>query len=82
MYRIIKAVGHDGTNKLETIAAIHSLEGMLVEKPYIGGNIWFQYDDNSGKVMCSSIIYDVQYIENQIRVETKNSEYWFEKMEG
>ena len=80
MYRMVKAVGLDGVNKLPDIAARHSLEGELIEMPYVGGNIWFEYDDDSGKVMRSSTIWDVQYVGEQIRIETRNSKYWFERI--
>ena len=73
-------MGRYGTDKLNSIAAIHSLKGTFYATPEIGEHICFIYNDDSGKMMCSSTIYDVKYVGNQIRIETKNSEYWFEKV--
>lgn len=81
MYRIIKARGYDGTNKLDIIAATHSLEGEFYIEPRMGEHICFIYNDDSGKMLRSSTIYDVKHVDNQIWVETRNSEYWFEKVE-
>lgn len=80
MYKMIKAIGHDDTNKLDTIAAIHSLYGYFYTEPAIGRYICFVYDDPSEKMMCSTTICDIQYIDNQLRIKTENSEYWFEKI--
>ena len=83
MYRIIKAVSNDGEDKLDRIASIHSLEGEFYDDrlPEIGERFFFVYDDDSEKMMASSIVYNVINVGEQLRVETKNSEYWFEKVE-
>ena len=80
MYKMIKAVSHDGIDKLIGIAAIHSLYGYFYEDPVIGRHICFVYDDPSEQMMYSTTICDVQHIDDQIRIKTKNSEYWFEKI--
>ena len=82
MYKMIKAVTLDGIDKLEGIASIHSLNGYFYTEPIIGRYICFVYDDNTEKMMCSTTINDIQHVNNQIRIKTINSEYWFEKLEG
>lgn len=81
MYKMIKAVTLDGMDKLEGIAAIHSLYGYFYTEPSIGRYICFVYKDDSNKMMCSTTIKNIEHIDNQIRIKTVNSEYWFEKTE-
>ena len=82
MYRMIKAVGHDGIDKLSDIAAEHSLIGTFYWGLTTGSPIGFVYSDDSGKIMRSSTIQEIVYCNNQIRIKTRNTEYWFEKVEG
>lgn len=81
MYRIIKAQSKDGTDKLESIKVTHSLEGYFWSMPFVGAPFYFEYDDNSGKMMRSSIIQSITTVNSQIRITTMNSEYWFEEVE-
>lgn len=82
MYRMIKAVGYDGTDKLNDISAQHSLIGTFYWGLTVGSPIGFVYNDDSGKMMRSSTIQEIVYCNNQIRIKTRNTEYWFEKVEG
>ena len=77
MYKIIKAQGKDGTDKLKDIEKIHSLIGELE----LGINVHFIYNDDSGKMMCTSIIGNVEHLGKRVIVTTRNSEYWFEEVE-
>lgn len=77
MYKIIKAQGKDGTDKLRDIEKIHSLVGELE----LGKYACFIYNDDSGKMMRTSTIEDVKYFGNRVIVTTRNSEYWFEEVE-
>ena len=76
MYKIIKAQGKDGTDKLPDIEKAHSLYGDL----YINKCAFFEYKDDSGKMMRTSTIEDVAMLDNYIIVTTMNTEYWFEKV--
>jgi hypothetical protein len=78
MYKIIKAQGKDGTDKLKDIEAKHSLYGEL----YINTYAFFEYNDDSGQMMHTTSIENVVMLDNRIMITTENSEYWFEKMEG
>ena len=49
MYKMIKAATLDGVDKLEGIAAIHSLYGYFLSEPLIGRYICFVYNDDSCK---------------------------------
>ena len=80
MYKMIKAASYNGTNKLDAIAAIHSLYGYFYTEPVVGKYICFVYDDPSEMMLCSTTICDVQHIDNEIRIKTENREYWFEKI--
>lgn len=80
MYKMIKAVGHDGVDKLDYIASIHSLYGYFYVKPVEGGCICFVYDDNSEKMMRSSTIEKITMDDNVLKIATRNSEYWFMKI--
>ena len=81
MYKMIKALSHRGEDKLDSIAAIHSLEGYFGEKPIVGGHIYYVYNDKSGQMMRSSIICSVKHEDNIVKIKTKNTEYWFEELE-
>ena len=81
MYRLVKAISHDGTDKLEEIATKHSLEGDLYWIPYTNYPLFFTYNDESGKMMRSSAVQETIIVDNQIKFRTLNSEYWFENME-
>lgn len=80
MYKMIKATTLDGVDKLEGIAAIHSLNGYFLTEPLIGRYICFVYDDDSEMMMCSTTICNMLQVDNQIRIKTMNSEYWFEEI--
>lgn len=80
MYKMIKATSNDGTDKLDDIAAIHSLVGSFYWMPLVDSVIGFVYNDNSGQMMRSSTIKSIERVDNQIRIKTRNSEYWFEKV--
>ena len=82
MYKMIKAISNDGTDKLNDIASIHSLEGDFYWMPLVDSVIGFVYNDNSGQMMRSSTIKSIERVDGQIRIKTRNSEYWFEKVEG
>ena len=77
MYKIIKAQGKDGTDKLPDIEKAHSLYGDL----YINKCAFFEYKDGNGIMMRTSTIEDVAILDKYIIVTTKNSEYHFEKVE-
>lgn len=81
MYRIIKAMGHDGVDKLPQIAAIHSLEGKFMWIPQVNGVFGFLYNDNTGKIRSSSKINEIVWVDNQVRIKTLNTEYWFERVD-
>ncbi len=81
MYKMIKATTHEGKDKLPDIAAIHSLEGKLHWIPDTNYPFFFAYNDSSGKMMRSSVVQEINTVDNQIRFRTRNTEYWFEKME-
>ena len=81
MYRMIKYEGKNGKNKLENIAAIHSLEGDFYWTPEVGGAIGYAYNDTSGKLLHSSTIEEIVEDNNQIRIVTRNSIFIFEKAE-
>lgn len=82
MYRMIKAIKNDGTDRLNDIASHHSLEGDFYWMPVVGSVIGFVYNDNSEQMMRSSTIKEIERVDGQIRIKTRNSEYWFEKVEG
>ena len=77
MYKIIKALGKDGTDKLPNIEKAHSLYGDL----YINKCAFFEYKDDSKQMMRTSTIEDVAMLDKYIIVTTRNSEYHFEKVE-
>lgn len=77
MYKIVKAMSKDGTNKLPDIKKLHSLYGEL----YINSCVLFIYNDDSGKMMRTSTIENVTMIDKYIMVTTRNTEYCFEKVE-
>ena len=80
-YRLIKYEGKSGENKLDNIAAIHSLEGCFYCPMMVGGVIVFLYNDDSGKMLRSSTIEEIVRIKNQIKVVTRNSVFVFEELE-
>ena len=83
MYRMIKTVNSNGIDSLNEIANSHSLEGNFYIEPETRKRMAFIYNDNSEKVLIStSLIWNVQHINNQIRINTGDSEFWFEKVEG
>lgn len=82
MYKMIKAVSNNGEDKLSEIASRHSLEGDLDWIPYTNYPFFFIYHDDSGKMMRSSAVQETIIVDGQIRFRTRNSEYWFENMEG
>lgn len=77
MYKIIKAQGKNGTDKLKDIEKNHSLIGDLK----LGKYAYFIYNDDSGKMMCTSTIENVEHLGSRVIVTTRNSEYWFEEVE-
>ena len=79
MFRIIKAIGKDGSDKLDRIKEIHNLEGDL-DLYGIGRPAYFIYNDNSGKMMATSAVKDIIIDNNIYKVTTRNSEYWFEEI--
>ena len=81
MYRLIKYEGKDGTDKLKNIAAIHSLDGSFYWTVGVGSVIGFEYDDDSGKMLRSSIIEDIVTENNIIKITTMNSVFWFKEIE-
>ena len=48
--------------------------------PLVDSVIGFVYNDNSGQMMRSSTIKSIERVDGQIRIKTRNSEYWFEKV--
>ena len=80
MFRLIKAEGKDGVDKLSNILAIHSVEGWFWTMPLAGRSLYFEYNDNSGKMMRTSLVQEVVQVNGQIRVTTMNSVYWFEEV--
>ena len=81
MYRLVKYVGKDGTDKLARVAEMHSLEGSFYQTPYIGTSIYFIYNDLSGKMLASSTIEAMQTADNRLEIVTRNSIFVFEKVE-
>jgi hypothetical protein len=77
MYKIIKAMSKDGTDKLPEMEKLHSLCGEL----YINNCVFFIYDDDSGKMMRTSTVENVTMVDKYIMVTTRNTEYCFEKVE-
>jgi hypothetical protein len=80
MYRLIKYEGKSGENKLDSIAAIHSLDGYFHWSPMVGGSIVFVYNDASGKLLHSSYIEEIIEVNNQIQIITRNSIFVFEEI--
>jgi hypothetical protein len=81
MYRLVKYEGKDGENKLDSVAEIHSLDGVFHWPLMVGGSIGFRYYDASGKLLHSSTIEEIIDENGQIRVTTRNSVFVFEKVE-
>ena len=79
MCRMIKYEGKNGENKLENIAATHSLEGYFYWPPVVGSAIGFAYNDTSGKLLRSSTIEKIIDEWDQIQIITRNSIFVFEK---
>jgi hypothetical protein len=80
MYKIIKAVGKYGVDKISKIEATHSLEGTFYVSPFVGGCVYFVYNDNTRQMMISSSIEEVEYVNSTYKIKTRNSEYWFEEV--
>ena len=76
MYKIIKAMSKDGTDKLSGIESRHSLYGEL----YVGNCVLFTYNDDSEQMMRTSTIEKVEILNTLVKVITMNTEYWFEKV--
>ena len=81
MYKIIKATGHDGTDKLPQIAEVHSLEGKFLWIPQVDGSFGFLYNDNSGKIRSSSKINEIVWENSKVIIKTQNTEYLFERID-
>ena len=80
MYRIIKAESKDGTDKLDEIRAVHSLEGLFWGTPVVGYPFYYEYNDDSGKMRRSSLVQEIIHVNKQIRITTLNTVYWFEEV--
>lgn len=80
MYRIIKAITKDGIDRIERIKEEHSLDGTFYATPYVGGCIYFVYNDGSHKMMASSTIEEISYVNGTYKIKTRNSEYWFKEI--
>lgn len=78
MYKIIKAQSKDGTDKLKEIESKHSLYGDFY---ILSKCAFFEYKDDSGQMMRTSTVEEVTTLGNCTIVTTRNSEYWFEKVE-
>lgn len=76
MYKIIKAMSKDGTDKLPDIESRHSLCGEL----YVGDCVFFTYNDDSEQMMRTSTIEKIEILNTLVKVITMNTEYWFEKV--
>lgn len=81
MYRLVKYEGKSGANKLDAVAAIHSLDGHFYWPPMTGGSIGFVYNDASGKLLHSSTIEGMTEENGQIIITTRNSVFVFEEVE-
>lgn len=82
MYKIIRAIGHDRSNKLDIITSIHSPYGNFGIKPEIGKHIYFIFTDGTKKILSSSIIHNIEIIKDQVKINTNDVEYVFQKVEG
>lgn len=80
MYKMIKAVGHDGIDKLTNIKERHSLEGDFYYQPMINAPLLFIYNDKSGQMMRTSWVQGIVEVNGQLRITTENSMYWFEEI--
>lgn len=81
MYRMIKAVGNDGIDKLSDIKLRHSLEGDFYYQPMVNMPLLFIYYDNSGQMMRTSLVQGIVEVNGQLRITTENSAYWFEEVQ-
>ena len=81
MYKIIKAMGHDRSNKLDIIASVHSPYGNFGTKPEVGKHIYFVFTDGTKKILSSSVIRSIEAVDDQIKISTNDVEYWFFKIE-
>ena len=80
MYRLISYEGKDGTNKLNRVSDIHSLEGEFYWMPLIGGSIGFKYNDGSGKLLHSSPIEEMVEEDDLLKIVTNNSIFVFKEV--
>lgn len=80
MYKLINAVCKDGSDKLNKILSEHCAEGWFWIMPIVGRCLYFEYNDNSGIMLRTSLVQEVVQVNGQIRVTTENSTYWFEEV--
>lgn len=81
MYRLVKYIGKDGTDKLKKLADIHSLDGELRWAPHLKVPFYFIYNDTSGKMLQSSDVEDINTMDRKIIFTTRNSIFEFEEVD-
>lgn len=85
MVRITKVTDLSGNvkeNFMKSLMFAHPLEGWFGFMPKVGNSFTFEYDDNSGKCLCSSTVTDYTYEEeNKMHViTTRNSIYYIKEI--
>lgn len=86
MVRIIKVTDLNGKVKEEQMKSLrfaHSMSGEFSFTPQVGSSFFFNYDDNSGKCLCSSTVTDYKYEEeNKMHIiTTLNSIYYIKEID-
>ena len=83
MHKIISVTDLNGLDKLDKIKVNHSnLLGTFVNEVISFGSssLNFEWADDSGKILTTSYVEDIEIFENKIKVTTENSIYVFEEV--
>lgn len=85
MYKIVNITDREGNVKqdfIDKLREIHpNMSGEIVHEALFKNHICmdFKWNDDSGKILETSIIEEYEKDENKIRVVTMNSIYYLEK---
>ena len=93
MYKIVSVTDKHKNIKQDFIDEMkikhgEELLGDFVHYEYMKNNLehkpscCFEWADNSGKMLRTSYVESVSEYDNIIKIATRNSIYWFEKVEG
>lgn len=84
-YRLVKATDHEGNSNgvLEHIEKNYSSIGTIpyLDRLGVGSSLLFVYDNGSELGMQTSSLKEISVSETEIKAVTRNSIYYFEKVE-